>query len=144
MRNEAFIKEGVAPDNPIAAAAADVVAAVAVVGVVAVVGDDDVADFAAADIIDAVSVVALAFNVFIFLLQSLLFVAAAACNVIAVLVDFDAACVAPEADCYYCCYYFYRLSMLLHMRLDLLLLRVVWVLFLRHLGLKFFKLLRLI
>ena len=63
MRNEAFIKEGVAPDNPIAAAAADVVAAVAVVGVVAVVGDDDVADFAAADIIDAVSVVALAVNV---------------------------------------------------------------------------------
>ena len=45
MRNEAFIKEGVAPDNPTAAAAADVVAAVAVVGVVAVVGDDDVADF---------------------------------------------------------------------------------------------------
>ena len=82
MRNEAFIKEGVAPDNPIAAAAADVVAAVAVVGVVAVVGDDDVADFAAADIIDAVSVVALAFNVFLFLLQALLFVVAAACNVI--------------------------------------------------------------
>ena len=63
MRNEAFIEEGVAPDNPTAAAAADVVAAVAVVGVVAVVGDDDVADFAAADIIDAVSVVALAVNV---------------------------------------------------------------------------------